>query len=482
MRFFHFLFFFFASLSYAGSTVLEPGGTFYTDYPPKGSTVSNVNNSPATASGTGVQQTQKVEVWVKPRPASSPPPHSNAWPGGTAKPVKTSFGSSLGWNKSTARAAIKTALKGGKRSLSPYLLIGSYALDYILNNTDWFVENDELVYTPPPSGENGLYPIHCLHSGCYDTLADAFDTIYTCRVHKRCTVNSNGSDEQYSVIGTINSPDAANNGGWGYRRLRCPYSYAAGVCIIDGDLPDPLPVTDAMIDALDLTGYTPHQSDVPAISPHLGKPDTVTITEQPKPIKMPTEITTTQNPDGTTSTTATDTTINVTINNNNGNLSVTSTTTTTTTNYTDGVQTSTKTETTTTDHSDSSPEAGENNAPQEMPTDCDLVPTLCETQKKIIAQDKDFYDWVRDGEDNPIPDLLVPDEQIPLNFTPLDTFSGTGTCPEDRQIAFDFMGLSVDFAYSYEPACRYATAMRPIIVLVGMFLAAMMVVAAIREL
>lgn len=75
-------------------------------------------------------------------------------------------------------------------------------------------------------------------------------------------------------------------------------------------------------------------------------------------------------------------------------------------------------------------------------------------------------------------DLSIPTMDKHLDFRPASIFKTAGTCPQPRE--FSVFGKS--FFYSYEPTCKFLEGVRPMIVLLGMFIAMMMAYSTVKEL
>lgn len=95
-----------------------------------------------------------------------------------------------------------------------------------------------------------------------------------------------------------------------------------------------------------------------------------------------------------------------------------------------------------------------------IPTDCDLIPFVC-----------DFLTWFKGWlteEPPPIPDVLIPVE-------PLDDFvvgtSPSGSCPASYQISV----FSHQYDISYQPFCDLAVLLNPLVVAISWILAAFVV-------
>ncbi|WP_211268160.1 hypothetical protein, partial [Suttonella ornithocola] len=355
----------------------------------------------------------------------------------SAGPVSASAVIGETWGKRALGNAAKTALKLGKSNLAT--LLGSLALSYALEKSGWFDDDGVLSYYPDdyivmpikdmwsdnPNGTGKKYP----------TLQDFIADIDSCKqdYYKPCAV-TRIEDKQNPVRAIVQGgvePNTSNyRGSWiAYQLFKCPSqaTLTTAGCVVKNE---PKPVTDSDIDALDWSGYNPDPSEFPFLKPYLEPPQLIII-KQPEPIKLPSKITTTQNPDGSTTATQTDTIVNITINNNNNNLSTTITETTTTTTYQNGEKIDQKTETTTTDHSNATPNV--DSEPKEMPLDCELVPTLCDTQLQIIKQDKDFYDWIKEPFNEELPEFKGVEERKGIEQKRTVDF-GSASCPTPIEI------------------------------------------------
>lgn len=365
----------------------------------------------------------------------------------SAGPVSASAVIGESWGKRALGNAAKTALKLGKSNLAT--LLGSLALSYALEKSGWFNEDNQLVTNdftnevPIPGmwSDNPNPGIGKTYPSLQARINDIPECIDKTREYYPCNVRVN--KEAYPIDAIIWGH--SGNGSWrAYQKLACPSQYT----LTDNGCVGTRPVTDADIDALDWSGYNPDPSEFPFLKPHL-EPPQLTIIKQPEPIKLPSKITTTQNPDGSTTATQTDTIVNITINNNNNNLSTTITETTTTTTYQNGEKTDEKTTTTTTDSSDSTPQT---EPETEQITDCELVPTLCDTQRQIIKQDKDFYDWIKEPFNEELPEFKGVEERKGIEQKRTVDF-GSASCPTPIEINTILAG---NLRLSFQPWCDFA--------------------------
>lgn len=113
----------------------------------------------------------------------------------------------------------------------------------------------------------------------------------------------------------------------------------------------------------------------------------------------------------------------------------TNTNTTTTTTTTTNTHTNTKTET----------------KPFEMPTFCGWASTVC-----------DFMDWVKTEPQEPTKDTQIDIEPPPTLPQSVNIRFG-GACPAPRNIPIVFATVNANLAISYDPICRFAELIAPIV-------------------
>lgn len=200
--------------------------------------------------------------------------------------------------------------------------------------------------------------------------------------------------------------------------------------------PDALvPVTDADLDSfvadwddpLDAADAASEISDIPGSFDY---PDGYTF-EGPSSIIGDPVVTTTTTPSGTEVTTNTP---SYSFDYSTNPLSITTTTTNTTTVYNNGTLVSTSTTTNNQGVVDVTPEPS-----QEIPTDCEFMPTVCE-----------FIAWFKTPADMPDPDLPTPEDD---EFKQTYSASFGGSCPAPRTVHTDNFGT---LSISWQPICDLA--------------------------
>lgn len=233
-----------------------------------------------------------------------------------------------------------------------------------------------------------------------------------------------------------------------------------------------IPITDNDIDAINFDNWTPPanvpKTAVEQIYPYISPADT-TIELDPITVTAPAETVTAA--DGSVKQRTTTETISVSSPNTDPALQVSVKTTTNT--YQDGILTDTQTTTTTTDATAASP----NQTQQQQITDCDLVPTLCATQKEQLERDKARDEWLKElPPDEPDLSQLAPKEiDIKREFT-IDF--GSKTCPSSVPIHLSSIGIGSKFDFTL--VCDFAVKLRLILLSIAYLVAARILVGALK--
>lgn len=460
------------------STTLSPTTTFFRNPPPtRGGSISGFTNvSPlqitngGSMSGTARAGITITGMEVKPPPA----------------------GLKASWNIQAVKQALKKGLKATKGNL--YFIAGTFALSYILDKSGWLNDDGQLSYifeddTIIPVIEDGQYflsvsepdlkfgsaRLACLNEAknlgfSYPVFVDNMPKPYV-NFSSYC----NWFDHQQSRI---------YKGHYRYvtKIKSCPdeYTYSSELnACLSLDNPKPKPVTDAMIDSLDISDYQPQPSDIRFLTPFLASPTSVDWEPIPS-FSSPSSTTTTINGDGSTSSTTTTQTHTISVsggaNNSPVDISTTTTTTTSTTGYKDGQPTGdTTTTTTTTTPTETTGETPTDTKPQpqeqpEIPTDCDLVPTLCNIQT-------DIRDWIKQDPALPEIDELpkVTDKDFKRDY-PINI--GDGQCPKPYEMNTVLAG---NISLSFQPFCDFASMIKSLVIAGALMFAAYILLGVVRR-
>lgn len=136
-----------------------------------------------------------------------------------------------------------------------------------------------------------------------------------------------------------------------------------------------------------------------------------------------------------------------------------------------------------------------------LPAFCSWAPAVCEffnvqkqdnkdlkeNQKEDIAQNKTFFDSVKDFFDWTKENPDIPDDSQPPQITPIDigqldtgTFKATAGCPGPIQVPVSF-GKGGNVEISYEPICSFASKWSFVAPLIGFLSGAMIIVGVGRK-
>lgn len=469
-------------------------GTFYYDViDVKGATIANATNGSLSiaSDGKGLQGYTKMELFVKNRPNKPPPSgFTEAYNGGYK--FKTELKPS--WKSTSVRNAAKSGLKkaisvGKIAKSSIYTYVAALGLEYAIKKAGWFEEDGELLYYPPNtdlyefSAFEGFYFYSAtdrkLNPDNFKKFAtDAEACLYDLQLKR---IEPPGYPlkpmHNYKIgtslggwcIWTTNGKNRIYKGGMGAKLGNsCPATYTFleefGACgRKKEDAPEPRRVTPEMIDELNLDDYTPPDTAIEELMPHLGKPDEIEVIEQPDPIILPKQTTTRKKEDGTTEVTESESKIDIEVKvDNQNNLYITTTETTTNKTYVNGKKTSETTEIKTTDPKEATkPEPQAEPQPQsDPPIDCELVPTLCDTQRTIIANDKEFRDWMKQPPAEP-PKIIIPKKSIEDFRERFDIKVGNAICPAPMPLNTYIAGI---IYVSFDPICEFARILKFLVV------------------
>lgn len=146
-------------------------------------------------------------------------------------------------------------------------------------------------------------------------------------------------------------------------------------------------------------------------------------------------------------------------------------------------------------------ETGKETSKFELPNFCEWAPAVCafftvqkqdnkdlkENQKEDIAQNKTFFDSVKDFFDWTKENPDIPDDNQPPQITPIDigqldtgTFKATAGCPAPIQVPVSF-GKGGNVEISYEPICSFASKWSFVAPLIGFLSGAMIIVGVGRK-
>lgn len=350
------------------------------------------------------------------------------------------------------------------------LIVGAWALDGILKEAGVFKEDDDY-YIIDLNHEleiEGQWNTHPQGFGkSYPSVKSYISDITHCNddYYKPCTSTLSDNNKEIYVRGR------SQRGFW---KL-----YHVGKCPVDAILTgqgcisaQKRPLTDDDIDIFDFNNWTPPvnvpKTAVEQVYPYISPADT-TIELDPIIVTAPAETVTA--PDGSVKQTTTTETVSVSNPNADPALQVSVKTTTET--YQDGILTDTQTTTTTTDATAASP----NHTQQQQITDCDLVPTLCATQKEQLERDKARDEWLKElPPDEPDLSQLAPKEiDIKREFT-IDF--GSKTCSSSVPIHLSSIGIGSKFDFTL--VCDFAVKLRLILLSIAYLVAARILVGALK--
>ena len=390
------------------------------------------------------------------------------------------FNIPLNFTANVGRSGVVGALKGaakfaGKTSFQG--IVVGFALSGFFDALGWYFDGDDLVKpdfsSPDPmvrdylSGYTSDYQpsvaVACQRGADNPTISAW--AIYD-HYQRIKSTDSYGRDMYQCYYRSRYEPDQdAKPHHFVYSARHCPegqVSDGKGACVTGEPKLVTVPVTSADIDALDFSDYTipdnVPQSVIKQLFPYMPyKPDTVVV--PPVITELPTQ--TEVLPDGTKKVTTTQMTTEIT--HPLADPAVKTTEKTTVKTYAaDGAQIDTQTTTKVTDATEPS-----RVEPAEAFDLCKAHPDTLGCQKVP---------------DSTVPELAIPKTEIPLHFSPIDDFSTEGVCPTDRSVAFDFAGQHVAYTWSYVGICDFVSRVRPVIVLLGYFFAALICYAGVREL
>lgn len=444
------------------STTLSPTTTFFRNPPPtRGGSISGFTNvtplqitNGGSMSGGGRAGITITGMEVKPPPA----------------------GLKASWNTQAVKEALKKGLKATKGNL--YLIAGTFALSYVLDKSGWLNDDDVLSYQDDLDdilldvNESVRVNIAGYQDIKYSSPAQACQSQPYCASDNLCEPIFRGYSNGYPWGYCTNPKRSVNHPPWHIVKDCPPPSVMTDLgCYIPAS-GDVQPVTDAMIDGLDISDYQPQSSDIRFLTPFLASPTSVEWEPIPS-FSSPSSTTTTINGDGSTSSTTTTQTHTISVsggaNNSPVDISTTTTTTTSTTGYKDGQSTgdtTTTTTTTTTTPTETTGETPTDTKPQpqeqpEIPTDCDLVPTLCNIQT-------DIRDWIK--QDPALPEIYelpkVTDKDFKRDY-PINI--GDGQCPKPYQMNTVLAG---NISLSFQPFCDFASMIKSLVIAGALMFAA----------
>ena len=345
------------------------------------------------------------------------------------------------------------------------LIVGAWALDGILEETGFYKSDDGYYINKPvvlPIKDSVVVIDKIVQR--FSTFDEACASCIRCKpnMYFRYTGLSAGRPAGFCT-------EPVTGGGLPvYQTVDCPI----GAVLSDfGCLQNQLtPITDNDIDAINFDNWTPPanvpKTAVEQVYPYISPEDT-TIELDPITVTAPAETVTA--PDGSVKQTTTTETVSVSSPNTDPALQVSVKTTTNT--YQDGLLTDTQTTTTTTDATAASP----NQTQQQQITDCDLVPTLCATQKEQLENDKKRDEWLKEMPDEIVPPL-PPIIDNPIELQPFEINLGSKTCPSPKKINLSFTSVVLPL----DIICEYAKNLRIFILMAAFILAARIVINGVK--
>lgn len=365
---------------------------------------------------------------------------------------------------------IKGFLKSPVGKANIALIVGAWALEGILEEAGVFKEDDDyyiidLNHELEIEGQWNTHP-QGLHKS-YPSVKSYISDITHCDedYYKPCTSTLSNSGKEIYVRGK------SQRGFW--------ILYHVGECPVDAVLTgsgcvsaQKRPLTDDYIDNLNFSNWTPPtnvpKSAVEQVYPYISPADT-TIELAPITVTAPQETVTM--PDGTVKETTKKETIS--ISNPNTDPALVVSTQTTTNTYQNGQMTGSETTTTTTDATAATPTESAP-APEQI-IDCDLVPTLCATQKEQLENDKKRDEWLKEMPDEivpPLPSII----DNPIELQPFEIKLGSKTCPSPKKINLSFTSVVLPL----DIICEYAKNLRIFILMAAFILAARIVINGVK--
>lgn len=442
----------------------------------RGGSLGRVSGATATLGRAGLSASYNQGVGLPsandPYPAPSNDP--NGYPRKVNMPVKAKT------PPSGVGKAIKGLLKSPAGRANALGLVAMLGLEMAMQKAGLFPDEDDIWYIPD-DGWRKIKPAPFVRITDWRNPRNEYDSIHgACAsygVDYQGNFNKDGST--HSGGGCCRTSCSPAGAGYNYsqgEQCRFPYKMMYGVCGTEKE-PVKIPATDAQIEAIDLGTWVPPvnvpKEAIDPILPYISPSDT-TIEVAPIVIDHPSQITTA--PDGTVQERKRRDTVS--IRNPNTDPAVVISTETTTTTHKDGQLTGTETTTTTTDATGATPTEQTAPTEQEQKLDCELVPTLCQTQKEQLEQDKKRDEWLKE----PVPDEPDLGDLAPRDIGDLkkdyQINFGSKTCPSALSLQFSSFGKTASFDFTF--ICDFAVKFRLILLAIAYLIAARILVGALK--